>query len=99
LHHIHPPTPFPTTSHLPPVSTPTPHPAEPVLLVLRFCRRQNIKGKKRNMVFLLVWDKVSYTKSFLVLFPCIYILQLQLIHLLLSFSLPPNSLSMWPQPV
>jgi hypothetical protein len=27
------------------------------------------------MLFLLVWEKDSYTGSFLVLFPCIYVLQ------------------------
>jgi hypothetical protein len=33
-------------------------------------------------MFLLVWDKDSYTGSFLVLFPCIYVLQLQLRNVL-----------------
>jgi hypothetical protein len=35
---------------------------------LWFCRR---KWKKKKMTFLLVWDKGSYTGSFLMLFPCI----------------------------
>jgi hypothetical protein len=33
------------------------------------------------MVFSLVWDKESYTGNFLVLFPCTYVLQPQLVHL------------------
>jgi hypothetical protein len=33
------------------------------------------------MMFLLVWDKVSYLGSFLVLFLCIFMLQPQLVHL------------------
>jgi hypothetical protein len=32
-------------------------------LVLQFCRRQNIKDSKKDMVFLLIWDKDSYTES------------------------------------
>jgi hypothetical protein len=31
-------------------------------VVLQFCRRKNIKDNKKNMVFLLVWDKDSYTE-------------------------------------
>jgi hypothetical protein len=34
------------------------------------------------MTFLLVWDKDSYTGSFLVMFPCIYVLYSQLAYLL-----------------
>jgi hypothetical protein len=49
-----------STSHLPPPSCTDPDP------VLWFCRRKNIKGKKRNMTFLLVWNKDSYTGRFLV---------------------------------
>jgi hypothetical protein len=33
------------------------------------------------MAFMLVWDKDSYTGRFLVLFPYIYVLQPQLVHL------------------
>jgi hypothetical protein len=51
------------------------------LPVLRFCRRKNIKEKKRNMIFFQFWDKDSYTGNFLGLFPCMYVLQTQLIHL------------------
>jgi hypothetical protein len=38
------------------------------------------------MVFLLLWDKDSYTGSILVLFLCIYELQPQLVYLYQSFS-------------
>jgi hypothetical protein len=60
--------------------------------VLRFYRRKNIKDKKRSMPFLLVWDKDSYTGSLLVLFPCICVLQPQLIHFFQSSSLLPSPL-------
>jgi hypothetical protein len=60
-HHIHPPTPFPATSLLPPIPTPSPSQNLFYLPVFRFCRRKNIKDKKRNMVFLLVGDKDNYT--------------------------------------
>jgi hypothetical protein len=84
LHHIHPPTPFPRNLPLPPVPS-SPLPPEPILpTVLWFCRRKNIK--KRNMARLLVWDKDSHTGSCLVLFPCIYVLQPQLVHLYQSSS-------------
>jgi hypothetical protein len=62
--------------------------------VLRFCRRKEIKDKKNNMKFSLVWDKVSYTGSCLVLFPCIYVLQPQLVHLFQFPSLLPSPFPM-----
>jgi hypothetical protein len=93
LHHIHPPTLFPTTSPLPPVPT-TPGKNLFQRLVLQFCRRTNIKAKKRNMAFLLVWDKDSYPGSFLILFPCIYVLQPQLVHLFWSSLLLPSPFPM-----
>jgi hypothetical protein len=51
-----------------------PHPTLQSLfhpLVFPFCRRKNIRDNQRNMVFLLIWDKGSYTRRFLVFFPCI----------------------------
>jgi hypothetical protein len=57
------------------------------LLFSDFVEIKNIKDKRRNMMFLLVWDKDSYIGSFFVLFPCIYVLQLQLVHLFYSSSL------------
>jgi hypothetical protein len=62
--------------------------------VLPFCRRKNIKEKKGNMEFLLIWDKDSYTGRFLMLFPCIYILHPQLVHLYQSSLLLISSLPM-----
>jgi hypothetical protein len=53
---------------------PTPH------LVLRFCWRENIKDNKKDIVFLLVWDKYSYTEKFLALLPCTCVLQLTMVH-------------------
>jgi hypothetical protein len=46
--------------------------------VLQFCRVKIIKYKKRNMMFLLVWDKDSYEGRFLVLFlgRCVFLLKL-----------------------
>jgi hypothetical protein len=37
-------------------------------VVLQFCRRKNIKDKKRSKTFLLVGDKDSYKGGFLVCF-------------------------------
>jgi hypothetical protein len=34
------------------------------------------------MTLLLIWDKGSYTGSFLVVFPCVFVLQPQLVYLL-----------------
>jgi hypothetical protein len=55
FHGIHPPIPFPA-AFPPPTLQNLFHPS-----VLQFCRRKNIKDKKRNMTFLLVWDKNNYT--------------------------------------
>jgi hypothetical protein len=55
---------------------------------------EKTKDHKRNITFLLVWDKDSYTGSLLVLFPCICVLPPQLVHLFLSSSLLPNLLPM-----
>jgi hypothetical protein len=49
--------------------------------VLKFYRKKPIKNRKRNMTFLLVLDKDSYTRRFLVLFPYVYELQPQLVYL------------------
>jgi hypothetical protein len=59
-----------------------------------FSRRKNIKDKKRHMVFFLVWDKESYTRRYLVLFPCIYLLQPQLVLLYQTSSFFPSPLPM-----
>jgi hypothetical protein len=46
------------------------------------------------MAFLLVWDKDGYKGSLLVLFPCISILEPQLVHLFQASSLLPSALPM-----
>jgi hypothetical protein len=61
-----------------------PHPcfqAEPVPHVLRFCWRENIRDNKKDIAFLLVWGKDSYTERFLALLPCTCVLQPTLGHL------------------
>jgi hypothetical protein len=61
--------------------------AEPVPpLVLQLCWQGNIEITRKT-VFLLVWDKDSYTERFLLLLPCTCVLQPTLIHLhLVLFS-------------
>jgi hypothetical protein len=93
LHHIHPPIPFPTTSPLPMVPT---APSLQILfhpLVLWFCRRKKTKGKKRNMPFLLVWDKENYTGNFFVYYNTNLFISSNPRH---SFLVP---FPWWPQPV
>jgi hypothetical protein len=48
---------------------------------------ENIKHNKKYMAFLLVWNKDSYVGRFLVLFPCIYVLEPKLVHLNQTSSL------------
>jgi hypothetical protein len=47
--------------------------------LLWFCWRESIRDNKRDILFLLLWDKDSYTKRCLALFPCTCILQLTLV--------------------
>jgi hypothetical protein len=49
-------------------------------LVLRFCWRENIRGNKKDILFLLVWGKDSYTERFLALLPFTCELQPTLVH-------------------
>jgi hypothetical protein len=49
--------------------------------------------KKTNIAFLLVWDGDSYTGRFLVLLPCICLLQPRLVHLYQTSLLLPSPLS------
>jgi hypothetical protein len=72
LYHSHPPILFPTTSLLPLVPIPAHTQDLFHLLLLWFCRRKKGKAKKKNMKFLPVWDRGSYTGSFLSIFPYIY---------------------------
>jgi hypothetical protein len=72
-------TPFPSP---PPPMVPNPlHPRQDLF--------SEFVGK--NMTFLLIWDKGSYTGSFLVIFPCMYVLLHQLFYLFYfsSFYLSP----------
>jgi hypothetical protein len=57
-------------------------------LVLQFCWRKNIKDNKKDMAFLLVWDKDSY----IVWFPCICVLQPKLVHQYQTSLLLPSPL-------
>jgi hypothetical protein len=54
--------------------------------VLQFCWREDISNNKKDIAFLLVWDKDNYTERFLALLPLLP----QLIHLYLTSSLPPG---------
>jgi hypothetical protein len=49
--------------------------------LLQFCWRENIRVNKKDIAFLLVWDKDSYTERFLALLPCTCVLQTELVHL------------------
>jgi hypothetical protein len=62
--------------------------AEPV----QVCWRVDISNNKKDIAFLLVWDKDSYTERFLALLPCIGVLQPKLINLYLTSSLLPGHL-------
>jgi hypothetical protein len=61
-------------------------------LVLWFCQRENIGDNKKDIVFILVWDKDSYTERFLVLLPCTCELQPTLVHFYQTSSLLPGPL-------
>jgi hypothetical protein len=59
-------------------------------LVLWFCWRENIRDNKKDIAFLLVWGKYSYTKRFLAFLPCTCVLQPTLVHLYYTSSLLPS---------
>jgi hypothetical protein len=61
-------------------------------LVLRFCWRENIRDNKKDIAFLLVWDKDSYTLRFPALLPCTCVSQPTLVHLYQTSSLFPGLL-------
>jgi hypothetical protein len=60
--------------------------------LLQFCWREDISNNKKDMVFLLVWDKGRYKERFLALLPCTSVLQPELILLYLTSSLLPGHL-------
>jgi hypothetical protein len=64
------------------------------ILFSDFVERENIGDNKKDIAFLLVWDKDSYTERFLALFPCTCVLQLttQSCHLCQTTSLLPGHL-------
>jgi hypothetical protein len=51
--------------------------------------RENIGDNKKDITFLLVWDKDSYTERFMALLPWTCILKPTLIHLCQTTSLLP----------
>jgi hypothetical protein len=69
----------------------TPHPRQNLfyLPVLQFCRRKNIKDNKKNMAFLLVWDRELFRE---IPFLAYYVFQLELVHLYQTSSLLPSPL-------
>jgi hypothetical protein len=87
-------SPPPALPYSPPKPLPDPHFwAEPVLpCFLRLGWRENIGNNKKDIAFLLVWDKDSYTERFLVLLPCTCVLQPTLVHLCQTSSLHPGPL-------
>jgi hypothetical protein len=62
-------------------------------LVLQFCSGENIKDNKKDIAFLVVWEKDSYTERFLALLPCTCVLQPTLVHLYQTTSLLPSPIS------
>jgi hypothetical protein len=79
LYHI---TPYP---HLP--STPASRQNLFCTVLLQFCWREKIRDNKKDIMFLLVWDKDSYIEGFLALLPCTCVLQPTLVHLYQTSSL------------
>jgi hypothetical protein len=60
--------------------------------LLQFFWREDISNNKKDIAFLLVWDKDSYTERFLSLLPCTCVLQLKLVHLYQTSALLPAHL-------
>jgi hypothetical protein len=60
--------------------------------LLQFCWRENLRDNKKDIAFLLAWDKDMYTERFLALLPCTCILQPELVHPYQTSSLIPSHL-------
>jgi hypothetical protein len=75
--------------HLP---RPSPLAGRPVSPSLWFCWRENINDNKKDIAFLLTWDKDGYTERLLEFLPCACVLQPELIHLYLTSALLPGHL-------
>jgi hypothetical protein len=58
--------------------------------ILQFCWREDIRDNKKDIAFLLVWDKDSYTERFLALLPCTCVLSPELVHLYQTSWLLPG---------
>jgi hypothetical protein len=58
--------------------------------LLQFCWRENVRDNKKDIRFLLAWDKDSCTERFLELLPCTCVLQPKLVHLCQTSSLLPG---------
>jgi hypothetical protein len=73
-------------------SSPSPHLQQNLFhpIVLWFCGGENIGDNKKDIMFLLVWDKD--TERFLALIPCTCVLQHILVHLCQTSSLFPGPL-------
>jgi hypothetical protein len=52
--------------------------------------KRNIGDNKKDIAFLLVWDKDSNTERFLALLPYTCVLQPTMVHLCQTFSLLPG---------
>jgi hypothetical protein len=53
---------------------------------------EKTRNNKKDILFLLVWDKDSYTEWFLTLFPCTCVLQPTLVHFYHTSLLLPSAL-------
>jgi hypothetical protein len=51
--------------------------------------KKNIRDNKKDIAFLLVWDRDSYTERFLALLPCTCVLQPTLVVVPLHYFLVP----------
>jgi hypothetical protein len=60
--------------------------------LLKFCWKKNIRDNKKDIAFLLAWDKDSYTERFLALLPCTCVLQPALVQLYQTSSPLPSHL-------
>jgi hypothetical protein len=61
------------------------------LLFSNFLKRKH-RDNKKDIAFLLLWDKDSYTERCLLLLPCTCVLQPTLVHLYQTSSLLPSPL-------
>jgi hypothetical protein len=84
-------SPLPSGSSLPPATTLASR-QNLFFPLLQFCWREDISDNKKDIVFLLVWDKDSYTERFLALLPCTCVLQPTLVHFYQTSSLLPSPL-------